>query len=226
MSELLNKYEAAFRQAINLQKSVISFSKGVNTNTRMEITRLIGLQMVDTHDKYMGFLGSLNRYFQQSFKYVVDRVKERLEKWDVYKLSKAGKETLIKSVIQVIPVHVMSLFLFPTSICHSIEKLIANFWWLGTKEPRRPMYWMSWKKLCFSKAEGGLGLREFRHFNVAMLAKQARGLVENTNSLVYKVLKALYLKNGSFGSATSGRRPSYVWKSLLAGQDELKCGLR
>lgn len=61
---------------------------------------------------------------------------------------------------------------------------------------------------------------------MAMLTKQAWRLFENTDSLVYKVLKARYFKDGSFGSATSGRKSSYVWKSLLAGRNELKCGLR
>lgn len=42
-------------------------------------------------------------------------------------LSKAGKEVLLKTVLQVIPNYVMSLFLLPKGTCADLERIFANF---------------------------------------------------------------------------------------------------
>ena len=34
------------------------------------------------------------------------------------------------------------------------------------------MAWLSWDKLCSPKAEGGLGFKKLKEFNLALLAKQ------------------------------------------------------
>jgi hypothetical protein len=43
--------------------------------------------------------------------------------WEEKFLSAAGKETLIKSVAQAIPVYVMSVFLLPASVHQALEKV-------------------------------------------------------------------------------------------------------
>ena len=58
-----------------------------------------------------------------------------------------GKEILIKSVAQAIPVFAMSVFNIPKGICKEITDLIAQFWWGDNKEHKR-MHWYTWWKLC------------------------------------------------------------------------------
>lgn len=76
------------------------------------------------------------------------------------------------------------------------------------------------------KNDGRLGFRHFSHFNKTLLAKQAWRLLENGKSLFFNTLKAKYFKHTSFDNAELGRHPSYTWKSILVGCDELKKGLR
>lgn len=43
-------------------------------------------------------------------------------------LSRAGKEVLIKSVLQAIPTYVMGCFRIPDSLLHELESMISKFW--------------------------------------------------------------------------------------------------
>jgi hypothetical protein len=52
-----------------------------------------------------------------------------MNSWRGRALSKAGKEIMIKSVLQAIPSYVMSIFIHPSSFIADIEKMINTFWW-------------------------------------------------------------------------------------------------
>lgn len=53
-------------------------------------------------------------------------------------------------------------------------------------------------KICVPNKEDGLGFRNLKAFNLALLAKQAWRLQTNTQSLVYRVLKAQYFPYTDF----------------------------
>ena len=57
-----------------------------------------------------------------------ERVCSRLCDFDKRLLSRAGKEILLKSIIQTIPSYVMSVFLLPTTFCAQIEIMMNSFW--------------------------------------------------------------------------------------------------
>jgi hypothetical protein len=62
--------------------------------------------------------------------------------WEEKFLSAAGKETLIKSVAQAIPVYVMSVFLLPASVHQALERCIGKYWW-GELAGTRKTHWIS-----------------------------------------------------------------------------------
>ena len=59
------------------------------------------------------------------------------------------------------------------------------------------MTWLSWDKVCTLK-EGGLGFRDLKAFNLALLAKQGWRLQTNMSSLAHRVLKAHYFPDSDF----------------------------
>lgn len=63
---------------------------------------------------------------------------------------------------------------------------------------------------------GGLGFRDFSKMNISLLAKQGWRLLSNPDSLVSRVLKAMYYSATSFMDAPLGNNPSYLWCSLWA----------
>ncbi|OMP01909.1 reverse transcriptase [Corchorus capsularis] len=129
------------------------------------------------------------------------------------------------AVAQAVPTYLMSCFKFPKTFLHELNQMIARFWW-GGDETRRKIHWKNWADLCVSKLDGGLGFRDFKAFNLALLAKQCCRIIHNENSLCSRLLKAKYFRDRTFMSATLGANPSFLWRSLLAGRDVIKLGSR
>lgn len=88
------------------------------------------------------------------------------------------------------------------------------------------MAWIAWEKLCISKEEGGMGFRDLRAFNLALLAKQGWRIQQNPSSLVHRVFKARYFVDRPFKEAMLGRRLSYAWRSIMATKDIVVSGSR
>jgi hypothetical protein len=144
--------------------------------------------------------------------------------WKEKFLSHAGKEVLIKAVLQAIPTYTMSVFKLPITLCREINSLFSKFSW-GHLENMDRMAWMSWKGLGRSKSTGGLGYRDLESFNLALLAKQGWRILQNTESLAARVLKGKYFPENSFLEASLGCRPSYIWRSIWLAKPLLSEGL-
>ena len=138
-------------------------------------------------------------------------------------LSVGGHEVLIKAVAQAIPTYTMSCFQIPKSICDDIEGTMRKFWW-GQRGCESKIAWVSWKKMCKSKLNGGMGFRNLQAFNLAMLAKQGLRLISNPNSLVAQLYKAKYYPHGDVSNAKLGSSPSYTWRSIFNGLEVVRRG--
>lgn len=64
----------------------------------------------------------------KEFEGLKDRV-QRMEIWNMQLLSKAGKTTLIKFEVQVIPIYSMSTFRITLGICRDLDSWVKRFWW-------------------------------------------------------------------------------------------------
>ncbi|CAL1396102.1 unnamed protein product [Linum trigynum] len=80
--------------------------------------------------------------------------------------------------------------------------------------------------MCRSKHEGGMGFRQFEHFNLALLAKIGWRILNEPQSLLAQVYKGKYFPRGLFLSAQARSRPSWGWQSILYGRRLLEKGLR
>ena len=84
------------------------------------------------------------------------------------------------------------------------------------------MAWLSWDKLRLPKCKGGMGFRDMRAFNQALLAKQAWGLIESPDSLCARLLKAKYFPNESLIDIVFTGSSSAVWKGIAHGLELVK----
>lgn len=138
--------------------------------------------------------------------------------------SSGAKEIQIKSVIQAILVYAMCIFKFPASLCDELSQIIRNFWW-GDEENRKRTHWLAWDNMTKPKSEGGMGFRDLRLFNQALLAKQAWRLLVFPDSLCAKVMKAKYYPHGHLIDTVFPQATSLTWQGIMHGLELLKKGI-
>ena len=205
----LEVYCQASGQRINKDKSSIFFSKKCSQAIRDEIKFKLEVNNETLSDKYLGMPSDVGVSKNGAFKYLKDRVWKRVQGWMEKILSTGGKEVLIKSIAQVIPVFSMACFKLPRGLCQHINSLIRSFWW-GSKSDERKTCWVSWEEMTRPKGMGGLGFRDIELFNLALLAHQCWCILQEPTTLSAKILKALYYPNSSILEAPLGSWPSQI----------------
>lgn len=203
----------------------MSFNKSLEGYYRRNISSMLGIKGVRSHDKYLGLPTVFLRSKRFSFANLRGRIWKKIKGWKEKLLSKTGKEVLIKAVAQSIPTYAMSCFKLPSSFCNEVTSIIRNFWW-GTTNLERGIPWKAWKKICRSKCEGGLGFRNLENFNSTLLGKQFCRLHCYPSSLLARVLKSRYFTDSSIRKAKVGVNPSYGWRSIWSSRDILVKGSR
>ncbi|XP_042944540.1 uncharacterized protein LOC122278417 [Carya illinoinensis] len=220
---LLNIYEEASGQKLNKTKTSIFFSPNTRPATKEYILSLAGTRSSSCYEKYLGLPALIGRSKNAAFKSIIDRIKSRVGNWKDKLLSHAGKEILLKAVIQALPTYCMGVFKLPKSLLSDINRVMYQFWW-GHLQNEKKVHWVSWAQMGKSKAAGGVGFRGLEYFNLALLAKQGWRLVQYPTSLAAQVLKAKYYPQHDFFQAKVGHRPSFIWRSFCAAKGVLLKG--
>ena len=156
---------------MNRDKTSLFFSKNTPTETQESIKELFGAQVIKQHEQYLGLPSLVGRGRKKAFNKIKDQVGKRIAGWKGKLLSSAGRETLIKVVAQVTPTYSMSCFKLPDSLCKELGAMISRFWW-GQKKEERKISWIAWDKLCKPKADEGMGFKDLKAFNLALLANK------------------------------------------------------
>ena len=102
--------------------------------------------------------------------------------------------------------------------------MIHKFWW-GYNDDSRKIHWVKWERLCESNEDGGMGFKEIEKFNEALLAKQVWRMMNNLDTLSYKVFKARFFPNCSILEGNDQKASSYAQKSILSAREVVKKGM-
>lgn len=218
VSRMLKEFEVASGQKVNKEKSSILYSRNCNQALKQEVYQSLNIKEADENSLYLGLPNMIKGKKSSVFGYIKERLQERIQGWDKKKLSKGGKEILIKSVAQTLPSYSMSVFLLPIETCKDLEMLMTKFWWRNDSTKDKGIHWKCWSRLCSAKVDGEMGFRCLRDFNVALLGNQAWRLLSQPDKLVSRIFKARYFPNETFLTAKLGANPSYIWRSIHQAQ--------
>ncbi|XP_019185979.1 PREDICTED: uncharacterized protein LOC109180725 [Ipomoea nil] len=188
MKLALDTYAAASGQKINLDKSTICFSANVVVLGRQDIVQILGVRERNTVGRYLGLPSLIGRRKKQILGFFKERILTKIRSWNSRFLSRAGREVLLKNVVQAIPSYAMMVFLLPVGLCKEMETLMNEYWWTGSVGKGKVIRWRSWGGLCAPKTTGGMGFRTLDEMNLTLLGKQAWHLITRPSSLVTKDL--------------------------------------
>jgi hypothetical protein len=201
--EILKKYEEASGQKMNNDKTSVFFSKNTTLEERSQVLELAAIPATQRYDTYLGLPALVGKSRTTAFRSIIERVRKCLQDWKLKFLSQAGKEILLKAVVQAIPTYCMNIFLLPKNLCNEINSLMQRFWW-GRKEKEKGIAWMKWGHMGIAKRHRGMRFRDFNSFNMALLAKQGWRMLRTPNNLIAQIMKGKYFPNCSILEATQG----------------------
>ena len=120
MKHILKTYEENSGQKINLDKLALFFSWNIIHELRRKIKDLFGVQSKKNMRKYLGIPTLVGKDRKRTFRDLKERMTVRARTWSNKTLSQGGKEVFIKSILQSIPIYIMSCFLLPKTYVKSL----------------------------------------------------------------------------------------------------------
>ena len=143
LKEVLKKYEAAFGQMINTEKSAITFSKKAPAEVIERVKACLGIAKEGGVGKYLGLPEHFGRRKRDLFTSNVDRIRQKAASWSTRRLSAGGKLTMLQSILLPIPSFSVMVFKLPKGLTDRIQSAFTRYWWDDNPE-RRKMCWNSW----------------------------------------------------------------------------------
>ncbi|MCH93118.1 RNA-directed DNA polymerase (Reverse transcriptase) [Trifolium medium] len=126
----------------------------------------------------------------------------KLTSWKANHLSFAGRVTLAKSVMEVIPIYPMMTTIIPKACIEENQRMQRRFIWGDTDQARR-YHAVGWHILSKPKTSGGLGLRRLDVMNKACILKFGRKLQTGLKELWCEVLWGKYRRTAEQDGVTA-----------------------
>jgi hypothetical protein len=224
LNEILQIYASASGQCVNREKSAIYFSTNTPQPVRHLLKGSLNIQAETFSERYLGLPTAVGQITSGTFDHIGERARAKIQGWSEKLLACAGREVLLKSVVQAMPTYSMSTFRLTKKTCKSITSPMAHYFWSSSLD-KKGMHWVSWNDLASPKCNGGMGFRDLPLFNLALLGKHGWRLMTKPNSLCARVLKGRYFPDTDFLHASVPKSASATWRAIIAGRETLNAGL-
>lgn len=221
--KFLRCFEAVSGLQVNLQKSKI-IGVGVPSSEVQRTAYRLHCQADVVPFIYLGLPVGANMNRRASWSGVVDKVSKKLNAWKANTLSMGGRLTLVKSVLNSIPLYFFSIFKAPVSVLSELEKFRNKFLW-GAVGSTNKIIWAKSSKTWGDFDVGGLKVGSLKAKNLALLKKWWWRFRTNRDCQWVHVIQALYGDDGCYGSG-GGRLFAGPWRNILAVGNVIdQCGI-
>jgi len=120
--------------------------------------------------RYLGYKLKPLGYRITDWIWLIVKLEKRLNIWYHRYLSRVGRLTLIKGVLEATSVYWMALAWILRGILSRIQTLCSQFLWKG-KQPSIIFSWVKWDALSILKKWEGWGIKKMEDFSTASATK-------------------------------------------------------
>ena len=212
LKSMLRGFEMVSGLRINYAKSQFGVV-GFQPNWAHDAAQLLNCRQLDIPFHYLGMPIAVKASSRMVWEPLINKFKAKLSKWNQKYLSMGGKVTLIKSVLNALPIYLLSFFKIPQRIVDKLVSLQRTFMWGGNQHHNR-ISWVKWADICTPKIDGGLGIKDLSKFNTALRGRWIWDLVSKHKQLWARILTSKY---GGLIDLQNGRDKgwhSQWWKDL------------
>ncbi|GMJ08752.1 hypothetical protein HRI_004544400 [Hibiscus trionum] len=213
VSRVLREFCECSGHKVGISKTNIFFSHNIHASLREDISGAFGFQCVDDLGRYLGVPLLHGRITKNTYRYLIQRVADKLTGWKARMLSFAGRIVLAKSVLAAIPMYAMQSVRLPKYVYTEIDRLIRNFIW-GHCGDSRVNHVVNWDVVYSPIANGGLGLKKLEYQNEAFLMKLGFVMISEPNHLWVRILRCKYGIQDETPTTLPIRRGSHLWSGI------------
>jgi hypothetical protein len=198
MKAILRWFELMSGLKVNFSKSKL-YGINVESGLLSVAAKFLNCLLGSMPFMYLGLPVGANPRKEETWKPVVESLKNRLFSWQNRYISFGGRVTLINSVLASLPIFYLSFMKMPVKVWKVLVSIQRNFLW-GGASGKKKIAWVKWSDICRSKEKGGLGIRNLRLVNISLLAKWRWRLLSAPNEVWAQTLIAKYGKEGGLSS--------------------------
>ncbi|XP_059289891.1 uncharacterized protein LOC132043417 [Lycium ferocissimum] len=214
---VLRDYEKLSGQLINREKSFFYMLLKSEVQLCQEVEQVTGFKRGMFPFKYLGC--PIFHFRKRKFYYydLIKRVNDRLQNWKGKLLSFGGKAVLINSVLQSMPMYLLSAMAPTTYTLNELHKIFARFYWSNKYGNGRQSVGFESVR---SKSEGGLGFRSLFDVSKALFTK-LWWRFRTSGTLWSTFMWNKYCKK-HITTSVQWKEGSQLWKKMLESRDAIK----
>ncbi|KAL9681639.1 hypothetical protein QQ045_013425 [Rhodiola kirilowii] len=110
-------------------------------NLRDQLCKTLEMRTVDRHSKYLGMPLVVGLNKKEISGLLEERVLKKICHWKYKTLSFAGREVLIKNVLQAMSIYFMLCYKMPKYLCENLLKTSVSYLWSGEGK-KRVIHWV------------------------------------------------------------------------------------
>ncbi|XP_052206780.1 uncharacterized protein LOC127811107 [Diospyros lotus] len=188
--DCLDKFTATSGLNINELKSFM-FSAGISCDELAEIQRVTRFPPGCMPFRYLGIPLAAEKLKIIHFAPFTEKIADYIKAWKCAPMSYAGRAELTKSVLQGVECFWLSVLPIPAGVIDKIYRLCRGFLW----NSHHPL--VAWKEVCHAKNEGGLGFKDLKSWNMALMSKTLWNIQKKRDALWIRWVQPCYLGNGN-----------------------------
>jgi hypothetical protein len=165
--EILDVVGVASGLKVNLQKTSATLIRGGAVEEEL-VSRFLGCAIGKFPLRYLGLQLSLGPLTRAQWQPMLDAAIRIIPAWQRGMIARAGRLTLVKSVMAARPVHHLLIAEAPIWVLEEIERSLKGFFWAGKERATGGQCLVAWNQIAKPQEFGGLGVKNLRLHGLAL----------------------------------------------------------